>query len=321
MIIPAVARKSMTFGEGGTALAFAALAMLSIVIAAKAYTPEYAFHAYLFAAASVAAVFAIVNRYYDRPAELPPLTIDGKPNYNMGPVKFATVAAMFWGIAGFTVGLWAALELAFPVLNFDLPWISFGRIRPLHTSAVIFAFGGNVLIGDVVLRGAADLPRAARRRPRAVVRRARLQFLHRHRRHRLSARHHAVEGIRRAGMVRRPVAHRRVGRLSAGLSRHHHAAHRAAHLCRQLVLSRLHPHHRGAASRQQRRDPGVAVLAEVLHRLGRRAGRHGAVVVRPQRGRLLPHRRLPRHHVLLHPEARRAADLLAIGCRSSTSGR
>ena len=64
----------------------------------------------------------------------------------MGPVKFATVAAMFWGIAGFTVGLWAALELAFPALNFDLPWLSFGRIRPLHTSAVIFAFGGNVLI-------------------------------------------------------------------------------------------------------------------------------------------------------------------------------
>ena len=120
--------------------------MLSIVVAANAYTPEYAFHAYLFAAGSVAAVFAIVNRYYDRPAELPPLTIDGKPNYNMGPVKFATVAAVFWGIAGFTVGLWAALELAFPVLNFDLPWLSFGRIRPLHTSAVIFAFGGNVLI-------------------------------------------------------------------------------------------------------------------------------------------------------------------------------
>ena len=77
--------KGMTFGEMGSALAFAALALLSIIIAAKAYTPEYAFHAYLFAAASVAAVFAIVNRYYERPAQLPPLTIDGKPNYNMGP--------------------------------------------------------------------------------------------------------------------------------------------------------------------------------------------------------------------------------------------
>ena len=146
MMPTTVTRKSMTIGEGGSALAFAALALLSIFVAANAHTPEYAFHAYLFAAASVAAVFAIVNRYYDRPAELPPLTIDGKPNYNMGPVKFATVAAIVWGIAGFTVGLWAALELAFPVLNFDLPWFSFGRIRPLHTSAVIFAFGGNVLI-------------------------------------------------------------------------------------------------------------------------------------------------------------------------------
>ena len=97
--------KGMTFGEIGSALAFASLAFLSIIIAAKAYTPEYAFHAYLFAAASVAAVFTIVNRYYDRPAELPPLTINGKPNYNMGPVKFATLASVFWGIAGFTIGL------------------------------------------------------------------------------------------------------------------------------------------------------------------------------------------------------------------------
>jgi len=139
-------RKSMTLGEGGTALAFVALAVNAIFIAANAHTPEYAFHAWLFAAGSVATVFAIVNRYYERGNALPPLTIDGKPNYNMGPVKFSTVAAVIWGIAGFTVGLWAALELAFPVLNFDLPWLSFGRIRPLHTSAVIFAFGGNVLL-------------------------------------------------------------------------------------------------------------------------------------------------------------------------------
>jgi cytochrome c oxidase cbb3-type subunit 1 len=139
-------QKSMTLGEGGSAIAFAALAILSIVIAAKAYTPEYAFHAYLFSAASVAAVFVILNHYFDRPAELPPLEIDGKPNYNMGPVKFASVAAVFWGVAGFTVGLYIALELAFPFLNLDLPWTTFGRLRPLHTSAVIFAFGGNVLL-------------------------------------------------------------------------------------------------------------------------------------------------------------------------------
>jgi cytochrome c oxidase cbb3-type subunit 1 len=139
--------KAMTFGEGGLAFALAVLAFVSIVVAAQAYTNEYAFHAYLFAAASVAGLLGIFNRYVSRPATLAPLTIDGKPNYNMDPIKFATIAAVVWGIAGFAIGLWAALELAFPALNFDLPWISFGRIRPLHTSAVIFAFGGNVLIG------------------------------------------------------------------------------------------------------------------------------------------------------------------------------
>ena len=212
--------KSLTIGEGGSAAAFAALAFLSLVIAAKAYTPEYAFHAYLFAAASVAAVFAIFNRYYDRPAELPPLMIDGKPNYNMGPVKFATVAAMFWGIAGFTVGLWAALRARLSGAQFRS---AVDLVRPHPAAAHL---GGDLRVRrqraarDLVLRGAADLPRAARRRPRAVVRRARLQLLHRHRRHRLSARHHAVEGIRRARVVRRPLAHGGVGHLSAGLSRH-----------------------------------------------------------------------------------------------------
>ncbi len=138
-------QKTMTLGEGGAAIALTALAILSIVVAAKAYTPAYAFHAYLFCAASVAAVFAILNRYFDRPATFPPLEIEGKPNYNMGPVKFATVAGMFWGLAAFTVGLFIALELAFPFLNLDL-FMNFGRLRPLHTSAAIFAFGGNVLI-------------------------------------------------------------------------------------------------------------------------------------------------------------------------------
>lgn len=140
-------QKRMTIGEGGLALALAALALLSIVVAAKAQTSEYAFHAYLFTAASIAAVFAIANRYFDRPAERPALiTADGRPNYNMGPVKFSIIAAVFWGVAGFLVGVIIALQLAYPALNLDLPWTSFGRLRPLHTSAVIFAFGGNVLL-------------------------------------------------------------------------------------------------------------------------------------------------------------------------------
>ena len=65
--------------------------------------------------------------------------------YNYDIVKLFTIAATFWGIVGFSVGVLIAFQLAFPVLNFDVEWLSFGRIRPLHTSAVIFAFGGNAL--------------------------------------------------------------------------------------------------------------------------------------------------------------------------------
>jgi len=142
-----IGSKRLTFGEAGSTLAFALLALICVAVGVNAYTPAYAFHAYLFAAAAAAATYAVVNNYYKRPPALPPLEIDGKPNYNMGPVKVATVAGVLWGLVGLCVGLWLALELAYPALNLDLPWIAFGRLRPLHTSAVIFAFGGNVLIG------------------------------------------------------------------------------------------------------------------------------------------------------------------------------
>jgi cytochrome c oxidase cbb3-type subunit 1 len=136
----------MTFGETSLTAIFALLVLGCIFAASQARDTAYAFHAYVSAAASVGAVLAIFSRYFERRGVLPPAEIDGRPNYNLGPIKFASFMAMFWGIAGFLVGLIIALQLAFPVLNFDLPWTSFGRLRPLHTSAVIFAFGGNVLL-------------------------------------------------------------------------------------------------------------------------------------------------------------------------------
>ncbi|MDH2347179.1 MULTISPECIES: cytochrome-c oxidase, cbb3-type subunit I [unclassified Bradyrhizobium] len=138
--------KSMTIGESGLAAVFAITAYVCVIASAKALDAPFAFHAALGAAGSLAAVFCIVNRYFDRPAALPPAEVNGRPNYNMGPIKFSSFMAVFWGIAGFLVGLIIASQLAWPALNFDLPWTSFGRLRPLHTSAVIFAFGGNVLI-------------------------------------------------------------------------------------------------------------------------------------------------------------------------------
>lgn len=138
--------KIMTFGEGSLASIFAALVLPLIYAASQAQDAAFAFHASLAAAASLCSVLLILNRYYERPASPAPQEIDGRPNYNFGPVKFSAVMSIFWGIAGFAVGLIIALQLAWPALNFDLAWTSFGRLRPLHTSAVIFAFGGNVLI-------------------------------------------------------------------------------------------------------------------------------------------------------------------------------
>jgi cytochrome c oxidase cbb3-type subunit 1 len=139
--------RQATVGEMIGMLIAAACVLPLIVIAALTESSGYAFHAMLGVLASVASIVLIANRCFDGTAPVEPQEIDGKPNYNMEPVKFATVASMVWGIAGFAVGLIIALQLAFPDLNFDLPWTNFGRLRPLHTSAVIFAFGGNVLIG------------------------------------------------------------------------------------------------------------------------------------------------------------------------------
>jgi cytochrome c oxidase cbb3-type subunit 1 len=69
----------------------------------------------------------------------------GHAAYNERVVRQFVIATVFWGIAAFLVGVVIALQLAFPVLNLDLPWTSFGRLRPVHTSAAIFAFGGCAL--------------------------------------------------------------------------------------------------------------------------------------------------------------------------------
>jgi cytochrome c oxidase cbb3-type subunit I/II len=66
-----------------------------------------------------------------------------KFSYDNKIVRNFAVATIVWGIVGMTVGLLVALQFVFPVLNFDLPYTTFGRVRPLHTNAVIFAFVGN----------------------------------------------------------------------------------------------------------------------------------------------------------------------------------
>ena len=70
------------------------------------------------------------------------------PAYHDEAIKNFMMATIFWGVIGMAVGVLIAFQLAFPMLNLDLEWTSFGRLRPVHTSAVVFAFGGNILIGS-----------------------------------------------------------------------------------------------------------------------------------------------------------------------------
>ena len=139
--------KYMTEGEVGLGLALLVGAFLCALASARAVDAPFSVHMAVFALAAVAGIAAILKRYEGRPAQAAPQQIDGKPNYNLGPVKFTVIAAMVWGIAGFLVGCTIAFQLWAPSLNLGLEYTTFGRLRPLHTSAVIFAFGGNVLIG------------------------------------------------------------------------------------------------------------------------------------------------------------------------------
>ncbi len=129
-----------------TVLLFILLGLGSVVglfVASQSADPGMAAHGIMFVVFCIAFVFWLIARdgNQGRPAN-PKASID----YNDDIVRWGMNLSIFWGLAGFLVGLVIALQLAFPVLNFDLPWTNFGRLRPLHTSAVIFAFGGNVLI-------------------------------------------------------------------------------------------------------------------------------------------------------------------------------
>src|SRR3569832_445556 len=61
-------------------------------------------------------------------------------------IRQFTLASVLWGVVGMAVGVFIAAQLAWPELNFGIPWLSYGRLRPLHTNAVIFAFGGCALM-------------------------------------------------------------------------------------------------------------------------------------------------------------------------------
>lgn len=73
----------------------------------------------------------------------------GTPVYDEDTPRMFVLATLFWGFVGMLVGFWIAMELAHWQVNLDLPWLTFGRLRPLHTNAMVFAFAGNAIFACV----------------------------------------------------------------------------------------------------------------------------------------------------------------------------
>ena len=65
--------------------------------------------------------------------------------YNDKVVRQFAIMSVVWGVVGMLVGVICAAQLTWPELNLGIAWLSYGRLRPLHTNAVIFAFGGSAL--------------------------------------------------------------------------------------------------------------------------------------------------------------------------------
>ncbi len=132
------------FSIGSVSLLVGLVALGALTIAANARDPMMGAHAWIFFALTTAGLL-ITGLWAGSLAGRNPFD---PAFYDDTIVKFGVAASMFWGLAGFLVGLIIASQLAFPNLFYfpELGWTNFGRLRPLHTSAVIFAFGGNVLI-------------------------------------------------------------------------------------------------------------------------------------------------------------------------------
>ena len=81
-------------------------------------------------------------------AALPDAGIQARATYNDKVVRQFAIMTVVWGIVGMAVGVFIAAQLLWPALNFDIPWLTYSRLRPLHTNAVIFAFGGCALFAS-----------------------------------------------------------------------------------------------------------------------------------------------------------------------------
>ncbi|MDI6835273.1 MAG: cytochrome-c oxidase, cbb3-type subunit I [Rhizobiaceae bacterium] len=119
-----------------------ALALIGLAMAVAGRGDPLAVHGYVVLAFSLALGSAVLSVIF---APEPPLS--RLSEYYDDPTRIGIILALAWAVVGMFVGVWVAALLAWPELTFvDSAWASFGRLRPVHTSGVIFGFGGNALI-------------------------------------------------------------------------------------------------------------------------------------------------------------------------------
>jgi cytochrome c oxidase cbb3-type subunit 1 len=117
---------------------------LALLGAAFGYDAPFRAHAWILFAVLLISTIVLLRRADFTPAGQGAV-VEDKSGYMDDVIRYGVIATLFWGIAGFLVGVVIASQMAWPDLDIE-PWLNFGRLRPLHTSAVIFAFGGNALI-------------------------------------------------------------------------------------------------------------------------------------------------------------------------------
>ena len=133
---------ALTRTERGLAMLIAGAGVLiGLVMAAIGRGDPMGAHGWIVLAFCGVLFFVVGNAYEDpEPVE------DRSASYYDDPTKVGILLSLFWAVVGMGMGVWVAAQLAWPDLRFDAAWSSFGRIRPVHTSGVIFGFGGNALI-------------------------------------------------------------------------------------------------------------------------------------------------------------------------------
>jgi cytochrome c oxidase cbb3-type subunit 1 len=116
-------------------------ALCGLAMAASGRGDPLSVHGFIVMIFSVALAFVVMAGYYTPEPDPERLS-----RYYDDPTKVGIVLTMVWAVIGMGFGVWVAALLAWPDLTFDAAWASFGRIRPVHTTGVIFGFGGNALI-------------------------------------------------------------------------------------------------------------------------------------------------------------------------------